>query len=68
MIQRSTMIETVQALRAKVGDKPLLVVVDGNGRILVGPDAINEGVWFVYGDETAQYVVPSFVLDQVDVK
>lgn len=68
VIQRATMIETVKELEAKVGDKPLLVVVDGNGRILVGPDTIRNGVWFVYGDETSQYVVPSFVLDQVDVK
>jgi hypothetical protein len=66
MMQRAMLITTRAAAEARIDTEPLVAVLDGTGRLLVGEDAIAGGVWFVFGNEEHSYVVPAYVLDQAE--
>lgn len=47
---------------ARLGDLPIIAVISGNGRLLLGDDALDAGAWVIIGDEKKQYAVPAYLL------
>lgn len=61
LIARAQHVKTADEL-AKLGDLPVIAVIAGNGRLLLGDDALEGGAWIIIGDETKQYAVPAYLL------
>jgi hypothetical protein len=47
---------------AKLGDLPIIAVIAGDGRLLLGDNVLEAGAWILIGDDKKQYVVPTYLL------